>query len=296
MYKIGIIGSDNTHALGVAKLCNIPDENGNYKYDARVTAIYGRGDDPAHTKEVAEAGHIEKIIDDPKELFGTVDAVMTVCRSGSLHVGDILPFVEAGIPCWIDKPICTTEEDAIRLIEAQKKSGALITGGSNVKFCYDILALQSQMKSGGLGTILGGTMNFAGDMASQYDGLFFYGSHIVEMMLELYGYEPKSLVASAVKSDRLSVIVNYEDVQVTLNFVAEWSHYFITVYGTDRSKTVEMDISAATALGVDNMMRMLNEKKMPISLHKLLKPIEIIDAIERSVKEGKEIELGTWKI
>ena len=55
MIHIGILGSDNSHALHFAKLCNIPDENGKYTYDdIRITAIYGKDDDPAHTKQVAE--------------------------------------------------------------------------------------------------------------------------------------------------------------------------------------------------------------------------------------------------
>ena len=59
MFRIGILGSDNTHALHFARLCNLPDENGNYNYkDIRVTAIYGYDDDKAHTMEVAENGAI----------------------------------------------------------------------------------------------------------------------------------------------------------------------------------------------------------------------------------------------
>ena len=45
MIRIGILGSDNSHALAFSKLCNIPDENGIYAYeDVRVTAIYGKDD------------------------------------------------------------------------------------------------------------------------------------------------------------------------------------------------------------------------------------------------------------
>ena len=42
MIRIGIIGSDNSHAEIFSKMLNIPDENGEYAYpDARVVAIYG---------------------------------------------------------------------------------------------------------------------------------------------------------------------------------------------------------------------------------------------------------------
>lgn len=291
MIKIGIIGSDNSHALGIAKLCNIPDGTGNYPYEARVVAICGRGDDPAHTKEVADAGEIRTIVERPADLFGMVDAVMTVTRKGSLHVEDILPFIEAGIPCFIDKPICTTKEDAERLRAAVAKHGTPVCGGSNVRYNYDVSSLRAQMAAGGFGQVLGGSMNFAADMDSPYDGLYFYSCHLIEIMLELFGYDPVCVSANALRHDRLSVIVNYPQTQVTLNFVQQWSHYFITVYGTDRSKTVEMDISAATALGLEKFLDMIKTGKPPRTLDQFLKSVEITDAILRSVKTGSAVSL-----
>ena len=57
MIRIGILGSDNSHALAFAKLCNLPMENGEYRYpDVRIAAIYGNDDDPQHTKDVAQQG------------------------------------------------------------------------------------------------------------------------------------------------------------------------------------------------------------------------------------------------
>lgn len=291
MIRIGIIGSDNSHALGIARLCNTPDGAGSYPYDARVVAICGRGDDPAHTREVADAGEIPAIIDSPADLFGKVDAVMTVTRKGSYHVEDVLPFIEAGIPVFIDKPICTTKEDAHRLRAAVAKHGTPVCGGSSVRYNYDISSLRAQMAAGGFGRVLGGSMNFAADMDSPYDGLYFYSCHLIEMMLELFGYAPVSLTANALRHDRLSVIVNYPETQVTLNFVQQWSHYFITVYGTDRSKTVEMDISNTTALGLERFLEMVKTGVPPRTLDQFLKSVEITDAILRSVKTGSAVSL-----
>ena len=87
MFRIGILGSDNSHALNFSKMCNIPDENGKYRYeDVRVTVIHGHNDAPEHTRQVAEEGHIPQIASRPEELFGQVDAVMVVHRNGNFHV------------------------------------------------------------------------------------------------------------------------------------------------------------------------------------------------------------------
>lgn len=59
MFRIGILGLDNSHAPAFAKLCNIPDSSGTYLYnDVRITAIYGKDDLPEHTAEVAKEGKL----------------------------------------------------------------------------------------------------------------------------------------------------------------------------------------------------------------------------------------------
>lgn len=291
MLKIGILGSDNSHALAFAKLCNIPDENGKFAFDnVRVSAIYGKDDKSEHTKEVAANGKIEFIADKPEDFFGKVDAVMVVYRRGSYHVNDILPFAEAGLPVWIDKPIASDVEDLEKLRTACEKHNTLVTGGSTVKFCQDVIALKECAESGSLGNILGGNMNFPADTNSEYDGIFFYASHLVEIMCTVFGYDVKSIIAAQTMSNRISVIAKYATFQITLNFNAS-NEYFATVYGDKKSITAQLDISDIYRLGFEKFIEMINSGKMPLSLDKLLKPVYIIDAINKSLKENKEIIL-----
>ena len=135
MFKIGILGSDNSHAQHFARLCNVEKVYGD---DVRIVAIYGNDDDPNHTKEVAEKGEIPFIANNPEEFMGKVDAVMVVYRRGSLHVPHILPFIEAGYPVWIDKPVCESIEDIELLRKAVEKNNTLITGGSTLKYNYEL--------------------------------------------------------------------------------------------------------------------------------------------------------------
>ena len=42
MFRVGIIGSDNSHALAFSRLANIPDGEGEYAFpDVRITGIFG---------------------------------------------------------------------------------------------------------------------------------------------------------------------------------------------------------------------------------------------------------------
>lgn len=292
MIRIGILGSDNSHALAFSMLCNIPDENGDYLYDdVRVTAIYGHDDDPEHTKKVAEEGKIELIAEKPEDFIGKVDAVMVVTRSGALHVPLILPFVEAGYPVWLDKPVASSIEDVKKLKEACERNKTLITGGSTLKYNYDILALKNRINNKAFGTLLGGAMNFPGDLESKYEGLFFYGSHLVEMMLSVFGYDVKSVYATSVKSSRIGVLAKYNDFTVSLSYLAEAKEYLLTVYGSEKSYTIPMDMAVIYKLGFAKFIEMLKTKRMPLSFDDLVKPVYVIDAILKSIKENREVEI-----
>lgn len=295
MFRIGILGSDNSHALAFSKLCNIPDDNGQYLYDdVRIVAIYGNDDDPAHTKQVAEEGKIPLIAKTPNEFYGNVDAVMVVYRRGSLHIKDILPFVEKGYPVWIDKPIAVSIEDVKALRKAVEKNNTLITGGSTLKYNYDILTLQGQAQDKELlGDVKGGSLNFPGCLSNEYDGLFFYGSHLCEMCLSVFGYDIKSIYASAINDGNIAVIAEYEDKQVMLQFFDAVNQYFVTVHGTKGSVTRQLDISIIYKLGFEQFVKMLRSQRMPLSFDELVKPVYMLNAIEQSIKKGVKIEIDS---
>ncbi len=289
MFKIGILGSDNSHALHFARLCNVEKVYGD---DVRIVAIYGNDDDPNHTKEVAASGEIPFIAEKPEDFMGKVDAVMVVYRRGSLHVPHILPFVEAGYPVWIDKPVCETKEDIELLRKAVEKNNTLITGGSTLKYNYEILTLKDKVESGRIGAVSGGCVNFPGDLESEYGGIFFYGSHLIEMMLSVFGYDVKSVTAKTIAPKNSSVIVTYEDKIVTLAFNNLCSSYYVTVYGSEKVCSQEVDISFIYKLGFAKFIEMLKTNKMPLSFDDLVKPVYILNAIQKSLDEDREVQIS----
>ncbi|MBE7015043.1 MAG: Gfo/Idh/MocA family oxidoreductase [Ruminococcaceae bacterium] len=289
MFKIGILGSDNSHAQHFARLCNVEKVYGD---DVRIVAIYGNDDDPNHTKEVAEKGEIPFIANNPEEFMGKVDAVMVVYRRGSLHVPHILPFIEAGYPVWIDKPVCESIEDIELLRKAVEKNNTLITGGSTLKYNYEILTLKDKVESGRIGNVSGGCINFPGDLESEYGGIFFYGSHLIEMMLSVFGYDVKSVTAKTIAPKNSMVIASYEDKMVTLAFNNLCSSYYVTVYGDKKVCSQEVDISFIYKLGFAKFVEMLKTNKMPLSFDDLVKPVYILNAIQKSLDEDREVQIS----
>jgi predicted dehydrogenase len=290
MFRIGLIGSDNSHGLGFAKYINFPcEKSGKHRYDARITAVYGH--DAGENKKTAEEGNIEKIYENPADMMGNVDAGMVIFRHGSKHAKYALPFIEAGIPTWVDKPFTSDIKEAEMLAEAAEKSGTILSGGSNCIYSRDIETLSHITENDkGLGKILSGYLNFPGEIESQYDGIFFYGCHSVEMMLKIFGNEVKSVISTVVNG-KLVVTVRYPSFHVVLNFVAGCPGYFAIVYGENKAVVREIDMTDTLRLAFEDFYRALQTKTQPCKSCDLVLPVRILSAIDRSIKEGKEINI-----
>ena len=71
---------------------------------AKVTMICC--DDRKDAEHVARLSLIPQVADTPEEMIGKVDAVIIATDIGSEHVRRAAPFIEAGVPLFIDKPLC----------------------------------------------------------------------------------------------------------------------------------------------------------------------------------------------
>lgn len=291
MFRIGIIGSDNSHALAFSKLANLKDDKtGDYLFpDVRVTGIFGL--EKERTEEVADKGKIEFIAEKPEDLLGKVDAVMVVFRHGDLHAPYALPFIEKGIPTWIDKPFTIKISEAQKLIEAADRSNTLVTGGSTLKYTYDIQTLKNFAENNtSMGKLLGGVMNYPANLENEYGGLYFYGNHLAEMVMTVFGYDIKSVRAS-LHNGSITVCTKYDDFQVTLNYVDCWGKYTGVLYFEKGTIARDIDDSLGYRLGFEKLVEMLRSGKRPFPLEHLLIPTVFLNAVEKSIKTGNEVFL-----
>jgi predicted dehydrogenase len=75
----------------------------------RVTHIWC--DEREDARRVAEASKIPNVVERADALIGQVDAVLIPTDIGQEHVRRATPFIDAGVPVFIDKPLCDTEHD-----------------------------------------------------------------------------------------------------------------------------------------------------------------------------------------
>ncbi|MCG3199169.1 MAG: hypothetical protein GHCLOJNM_03678 [bacterium] len=106
---------------------------------ARVTHVWC--DQRRDSEQVARAARIPKVVARPEEVIGEVDAVLIATDIGSEHVARARPFLEAGIPVFIDKPLCDSVEDLRWFLDHHRK-GRRFLSSSCLRYCreYSVLS------------------------------------------------------------------------------------------------------------------------------------------------------------
>jgi predicted dehydrogenase len=93
--------------------------------DARVTHIWTQ--DHRISEHIAHASLIEYIVDDYIDMIGQVDAVLLARDDAKNHVIMSRPFLDAGIPIFIDKPIALNCGDLERILAREQYPGQVFS-------------------------------------------------------------------------------------------------------------------------------------------------------------------------
>jgi predicted dehydrogenase len=177
--RIGIIGAENSHTAGFGKLFNID------KKFPGVEVKYVWGETDAFAKSAMEKGNIPNQVKDPNEMLGKIDALIVDHRHAKFHLEPAIPFIKEGIPTFIDKPFCYRAAEGKDFLQLAKKLGTPVTSYSSIAQSAATFDLKEQVAA--LGKISQVIRTGNADLDSQYGGIFFYGVHIVEPLMFMFG-------------------------------------------------------------------------------------------------------------
>ncbi len=282
MYRVGIIGCENSHA---AAFIDVFSQNAEY---SDIKVVYAWSAYPeACDKLKSKYGDVEIIT--PDEMLDKVDAVMITARDGKYHCGFARPFVEKGIPVFMDKPFAVDGNEAVELVKLAKKRGTPIVGGSSLKSCYDVLMLKNEAAKD-RGAIKSGTVIAPLSMNNDYSGFYFYSSHLAETLLAIFGYDPKEVTAKRC-GDSVNAIVSYDNFSVGAQFTEGCYRYFGQVVWGTTMYSREIDISLCYKHECEEFADMLRNGKMKYTYEQLVKPVYLLNAIYKSYTENKTVAI-----
>ena len=159
MLDIGIIGLDTSHAEAFAPLIDEAE-------DMTVSAVWDDNSvrEPSYTETFASK-YDARYFHEPGEMVSHVDAAMVLTVDWGTHRPLATPFLKAGVPTLIDKPLAGRYED-IEAIAAATEHAPLF-GGSAVPFHPEIMSLMREETGRSL-------------FGAGYNDYFYYRVHMVD--------------------------------------------------------------------------------------------------------------------
>jgi len=101
-------------------------------------------DEKADATKVAKAAFIPNIVERPEDVIGAVDAVIIPTDRGGEHVDRARLFIEAGMPVFIDKPLCD-RADHLRQFIAWQRQGKPIMSSSCMRYAKEFAEAKRRM-------------------------------------------------------------------------------------------------------------------------------------------------------
>jgi len=275
MLRIALVGTENSHAREIVHHLNahpISDA-------ARIVALVGADDD--HNHSLATAGGITQLVPTSTELIGSVDALIVTNRDGARHREHAVPFLEAGIPVWVDKPLAASTADARAILDAANHTSTPVTSYSAVRWVADAETLAQGTKA--VGDLQAVTVTGPADPGSEYSGIFFYGIHAADLAQRLAPGEPGPVDTDQVGD---TVVARYRSngVLVTLQLVKPTATgrvpFHAEIVGREGLVSHDVRLDAEYVVpGLKVFLDLLATGRAPLDDATMLAPITVLEQI-----------------
>jgi virulence factor len=295
--RFGLVGTNTSHTGVFATIFNGSAERPPALDGGKVVAIWG---DPAadaqalqkqrklsDARGLASQHQIDRVVDDPTEMIGQIDAVLVVDDTGlgAAHGRLAQPFIAAGIPTFIDKPMSLDLGEAVRLFDLAAQHGTPLMSASALRFAREVDDLRQRVAS--IGALSSVVSVGPGDW-------YNYGVHAVEMYQSVVGLGARWVHRFA-DGERDIAVVGYDTgpsaVVETLRDAAYVFH--LVAYGAHG--WAECEVADADAFYTGLMaatLQMVRSGEAPVTRAQTLEVLAVLHAGERSAQTGERVYLS----
>jgi predicted dehydrogenase len=238
--------------------------------------------DPAITQKLCTAARISNCVDDYLDFLGKVDAVIIARDDYENHLTISKPFLEAGLPVFIDKPL-SLEPSELKFFSKYLESGQLMSC-SGMRYARELDVPRATLAEFGRIQVIRGTIVLSWEK---------YGIHLLEAIFGMDVARPASV--SMTPSDHASAMIRLQDGSfIQLDALGDSAPIFqVQICGT--KKTALFDITDNFSM----FRRMLWEffhsirtGKPAIPVTHTLEIMKTLIAGRMSLKEKREVALN----
>jgi len=180
--------------------------------------------DPESTKKLCAACSIPQGVGDYLEFLGKVDAVIIARDDYETHFQIARPFLEAGLPVFIDKPL-SVDISELRAFKPYLEKGQLMSC-SGMRYARELDELRADLAAYGQLKLIRGAIVLSWEK---------YGVHLLEAILAIIPVRPVSV--RMLPAEHASAVVRLDDgVLIQIDSLGECSRTFhVELFGTQRT-------------------------------------------------------------
>ena len=281
---IGIIGAENSHTAGFGKLFNID------KKFPGVEVKYVWGETDEFAKRAMEKGNIPNQVKDPAEMMGKIDALIVDHRHAKYHLEAAAPFVKEGIPTFIDKPFCYRVKEGKDFLEMARQAGTPVTSYSSIAHSAATFDIKMQVEK--MDDIYQVIRTGPVDLDSKYGGVFFYGVHILQPLMVIFGEDIERVRITRDGSYGNATLKFSSGLLATLVFKQETYGWETFVETKDKIIEVKSRVEEPDPpKNYADMVEMFRTGKEPRSHQSILNGVSVLEALEKSADTEKWVEV-----
>jgi predicted dehydrogenase len=193
MIKLGILDFDTSHTVEFTRRLNHTEGTPKEQYVEGAQVVIGcAGESKLSAERIA--GFTEQmkkfgvtLVEKPGDMIGKVDGMLIEAVDGTVHYERAKPFLEAGIPCFIDKPFTCSVADAKKILELSEKKKAPVFSSSSLRYAPEVAQFATDAQQGKIvGCDVYGPASLS-PIPERNAGLYHYGIHAIEMLYTLMG-------------------------------------------------------------------------------------------------------------
>lgn len=272
---IGIIGAENSHTAGFGKMFNIE------KKFPGIEVKYVWGETDEFAKKAMAKGQIPNQVKDPKEMLGKIDALIVDHRHPKYHLSAAEPFVREGIPTFVDKPFCYRSAEGKSFLEMAHRLGTPVSSYSSIAQSNATFDLKKQVEE--MNDIVHVVRTGRVDLDSQYGGVFFYGVHLVQPLMYMFGEDIESVKITRDGSNGTANVRFSSGLFATLILKGKAYGWETFVETKKEFKQLIPGVEETNpAKNYVDMVEMFRTGKEPRSHQSILNTVCVLEALEKS--------------